>query len=151
MPAALVLRRSRPGASSLVLCLCLPPLAGCAATAAGNAGEVSTQAPGGRAADVAWGAAAVSPELVPAPAEFEATGTALWDGRPTFEGVWVAHPLASAARRVRIYSEATGAAGDGALFARDPALTGPSILSRRMPPGCSASRPARRPRCGSLP
>lgn len=74
------------------------------------------------------GGPAVSPHQEPAPNLFDATGTALWDGKRTLQGVWVAHPLATSARRVRIYNTQTGAAVDGALFKRDPALTGPSVL-----------------------
>jgi hypothetical protein len=95
--------------------------------------------PGGRAAEPAGtGAATTAPadrpgavlshELLPAPAAFEATGTARWDGRRTLPGVWVAHPQAGAARGVRIYNVATGAAVDGAVFTRDSVLAGPSML-----------------------
>lgn len=71
---------------------------------------------------------AVSPLLQPAPEIFEASGRATWDGKRTLQGVWVAHPLAASARRVRIYNENTGTAVDGALFKRDAALEGASVL-----------------------
>ena len=64
----------------------------------------------------------------PAPDLFEATGRAVWDGKRTLQGVWVAHPLAASARRVRIFNETNGTAVDGALFKRDAALNGASVL-----------------------
>lgn len=72
--------------------------------------------------------AAVSPLLAPAPDIFEARGRAVWDGKRTLQGVWVAHPLAASARRVRIYNEQNGQAVDGALFKRDAALEGAAVL-----------------------
>lgn len=70
----------------------------------------------------------ISPLLEPAPDIFEATGRALWDGKRTLQGIWVAHPLAKSARRVRIFNEETGAAVDGALFKRDATLNETSVL-----------------------
>jgi cell division septation protein DedD len=109
----------------MALCLCLQPLVACTdfGAPAGQAADAAADAGAAPAAEPA-----LSPDLVPAPAVFEATGTARWDGRRTLEGVWVAHPQASSARRVRIYNDATGAAADGALFTRDAVLTGPSML-----------------------
>lgn len=72
--------------------------------------------------------AAVSPYLEPAPDIFEATGVAQWDGKRTLQGVWVAHPLAQTARRVRVFNMDNGNAVDGALFKRDAALGGASVL-----------------------
>ena len=71
---------------------------------------------------------AISPYLEPAPEVFEATGIAQWDGKRTLQGVWVAHPLATTARRVRIFNSDSGLAVDGALFKRDAALGGASVL-----------------------
>ena len=62
----------------------------------------------------------VSPMLAPAPELFDGKGRATWDGRRTLRGVWVAHPMAQTARRVRIYNMDNGAVVDGALFKRDP-------------------------------
>jgi hypothetical protein len=126
MSAARFLRRRRRGAAFLALCLCLQPVAACSepgrrAAEPGGTGVVRT-------AQADRPRATLSPELLPAPAVFEATGTARWDGRRTLEGVRVAHPQAGAARGVRIYNVATGAAVDGAVFTRDPVLAGPSML-----------------------
>ncbi|MEM0991071.1 MAG: SPOR domain-containing protein [Pseudomonadota bacterium] len=62
---------------------------------------------------------AISPYLAPAPDVFEATGRARWDGKRTLQGIWVAHPQAETARRVRIFNTDNGRAADGALFKRD--------------------------------
>ena len=71
---------------------------------------------------------AISPALAPAPEIFEVTGTALWDGQRTLQGIWVAHASAKTARRVRIFNTANGTAADGALFNRDVSLGGASVL-----------------------
>ncbi|MGB0507019.1 MAG: SPOR domain-containing protein [Pikeienuella sp.] len=63
-----------------------------------------------------------------APEEFDATGLTIWDGKLTLQGVWVAHPLAYRARRVRVVNSETGQLVEGAMFRRDPTLSGPSIL-----------------------
>lgn len=70
----------------------------------------------------------INPNLQPAPEQFEARGLVVWDGVRTLQGIWVAHPKAETARRVRIIDAATRRAVDGALFRRDEALTGSSIL-----------------------
>jgi len=63
-----------------------------------------------------------------APEVFMATGVAKWDGARTLRGIWIAHPLARKARRVRIINRETRQAVDGALFRRDTTLSGPSLL-----------------------
>ncbi|RMF39695.1 MAG: SPOR domain-containing protein [Alphaproteobacteria bacterium] len=64
---------------------------------------------------------------VEAPAVFENSGAAVWDGRPTLGGVWVAHPLADRPERVLISNTENGRQVKGALFRRDEALGGPAI------------------------
>ncbi|MEM9148212.1 MAG: SPOR domain-containing protein [Pseudomonadota bacterium] len=66
--------------------------------------------------------------LQPAPDEFESIDEAIWDGRRTLQGIWVAHPEADSARRVRIVNLDTGDAVDGALFRRDTSSDGPAVL-----------------------
>ena len=39
---------------------------------------------------------------------FSIQDTAIWDGRPTFGGIWIAHPDAETPERVRIRNEETG-------------------------------------------
>lgn len=62
----------------------------------------------------------ISEEQVPAPALFDASASVVWDGRRTMKGVWIAHPAARSARRVRIFNLDTGAVVDGALFKAEP-------------------------------
>jgi len=76
----------------------------------------------------AGGKITVSPLHEPAPDIFKATGLATWDGRRTLKGIWVAHPAATSARRVRIFNVTNGSAVDGALFKRDVALDGYPVL-----------------------
>lgn len=70
----------------------------------------------------------LDPNFRSAPEVFFATGVAKWDGARTLRGIWVAHPLARQARRVRIVNRETRQAVDGALFKRDTTLAGPSLL-----------------------
>ena len=71
-------------------------------------------------------AASADPTL--APEAFDATGLTIWDGAATLQGVWLAHPLAQRAQRVRVSNLDNGLTVEGAMFRRDPALSGPSIL-----------------------
>ena len=64
---------------------------------------------------------------VEAPEIFEVTEAGLWDGRPTFGGVWVAHPDAQSPERVTIVNTATGVSVKGALFRRERERPGPRI------------------------
>jgi len=66
--------------------------------------------------------------MQPDPETFAAEARVTWDGERTLQGIWVAHPLAKQARRVRIVNRETGAAIDGALFRRDGGMPGPAVL-----------------------
>lgn len=70
----------------------------------------------------------INPTLEPAPEEFEVRGLAIWDGARTLQGIWVAHPRAETARRVRIIETTSKRAVDGALFRRDDSVSGPAVL-----------------------
>lgn len=72
--------------------------------------------------------ALIDVRLQPAPDEFEKTDEAVWDGNRTLQGIWVAHPDAQTARRVRILNLETGYAVDGALFRRDGSVDGPTVM-----------------------
>jgi hypothetical protein len=72
--------------------------------------------------------AQIDPQLLPQPEDFEARGAAEWDGARTLQGVWIAHPQASSARRVRIVNTDNGFAVDGALFRRDDTGGGPPVI-----------------------
>ena len=70
----------------------------------------------------------IDPSMRPDPQAFHATGLALWDGAQTLQGVWIAHPAAAIARRVRLTNSETGTRVDAAMFRRDPNLSGPRII-----------------------
>ncbi len=70
----------------------------------------------------------IEPSLQPDPEAFHATGFALWDEAQTLPGIWIAHPMAEIARRVRLTNGETGAQVDAAMFRRDPNLSGPRII-----------------------
>jgi len=64
---------------------------------------------------------------VVAPEAFSIQDTALWDGRPTFGGIWIAHPDAETPERVRISNVKTGKEIIGALYKRERDFPGPKI------------------------
>lgn len=64
---------------------------------------------------------------VAAPEAFSITDTALWDGRPTFGGVWIAYPDIEQPERVRIRNDANGKEVVGALYKRERDFPGPKI------------------------
>lgn len=64
---------------------------------------------------------------VEAPDVFQATDKALWDGRPSLGGVWVASPNAKNPERVIMRNPANGKFVIGGLFQRDATLPGPKL------------------------
>ncbi|MGI9389628.1 MAG: SPOR domain-containing protein [Boseongicola sp.] len=58
---------------------------------------------------------------------FSTQEMALWDGRPSLGGIWVAHPDADSPERVRIENTSSGQTITGALFRRERANPGPRI------------------------
>ena len=64
---------------------------------------------------------------VEAPEAFEVNEAALWDGRPSLGGVWVAHPSAKQPERVIIRNEANDKFVIGALFRRERNNPGPEL------------------------
>lgn len=70
---------------------------------------------------------AVANATVLAPERFNAEGRGLWDGRPSFGGVWVASPDAVDPERVLITNKENGRQILGALFKREIFLDGPPI------------------------
>lgn len=64
---------------------------------------------------------------IEAPEVFEETAAALWDGRPSFGGVWVAHTDATDPERVIIRNESNGKIVIGALFRRERDNPGPEF------------------------
>lgn len=77
-------------------------------------------------------AASAPPGDALAPGVFHFAGEALWDGRPSLGGVWVAHPGVEEPSRVLIRRtdagpEEAGAEITGALFRREDATSGPPL------------------------
>jgi cell division septation protein DedD len=109
----------------------LAMLAGCQE----GAGPVSENPPvEGSAADAgttAQVASATSVKLVDrdveAPEIFQTTDQALWDGRPSLGGVWVASPEAKDPERVIMRNPANGKFVIGALFRRERDNPGPTL------------------------
>lgn len=64
---------------------------------------------------------------VEAPETFQTTDQALWDGRPSLGGVWVASPDAVNPERVILRNEANGKFVIGALFRRERDNPGPKL------------------------
>lgn len=114
-------------------------LTGCQ-TGTDGAAPVSDAPPAadGTAAPAANGAATPAPvasatsvKLVDrdteAPEIFQTTDTALWDGRPSLGGVWVASPEAKDPERVIMRNPANGKFVIGALFRRERDNPGPTL------------------------
>ena len=99
-------------------------LAGCVQGLGGGATPAPSAAP-------ASGKPATSVKLVDrdveAPEIFQTTDTALWDGRPSLGGVWVAAPDAIDPERVILRNPANGKFIIGALFRRERENPGPRL------------------------
>lgn len=66
---------------------------------------------------------------IEAPSVFQVTEPGLWDGRPSFGGVWVAHPEVDIEQigQVVIRNLKNGRFVTGALFRRERELPGPAL------------------------
>jgi hypothetical protein len=95
-------------------------LMGCVegAGSGGNKGSAGFAASPGRAA---------TGREVEAPEVFQTTDSALWDGRPSLGGIWVASPDAKDPERVVMFNPATGKSVTGALFRRERDNPGPPL------------------------
>lgn len=62
-----------------------------------------------------------------APEAFSITDKGLWDGRPTFGGVWIAYPNIETPERVRITNSSNGTSVIAALYRREREFAGPKI------------------------
>ena len=89
-----------------------------------DGGAVATEVPGNAAAGTV---AAGGQRDVEAPEIFSKTDKALWDGRPSLGGIWVAHVDVKDPERVVIRNPATGKSVTGALFRREVSNPGPSL------------------------
>lgn len=103
-------------------------LAGCQEGAGPFASRAKSGTPAGAAAPAA---AAKSVKLVDrdveAPEVFQVSDMALWDGRPSLGGVWVASPDAKDPERVIVRNPANGKFVIGALFRRERDNPGPAL------------------------
>ena len=68
-----------------------------------------------------------SGQEVEAPEVFQATDSALWDGRPSLGGIWVASPDVENPERVVMFNPASGKTVTGALFKRERENPGPRL------------------------
>jgi len=64
---------------------------------------------------------------IEAPEVFDVTDTAVWDGKPSFGGVWVAYPGETQPERVTITNIRNGKSVVGALFKSEKDNPGPKI------------------------
>ena len=64
---------------------------------------------------------------IEAPEVFQATDSALWDGRPSLGGIWVASPDVTDPERVVMFNPANGKSVTGALFRRERDNPGPKL------------------------
>jgi rare lipoprotein A len=64
---------------------------------------------------------------IEAPEVFQTTDSALWDGRPSLGGIWVASPEVTDPERVVMFNPATGKSVTGALFRRERDNPGPTL------------------------
>lgn len=64
---------------------------------------------------------------VEAPEVFQTTDSALWDGRPSLGGIWVAAPEVTNPERAVLFNPATGKSVTGALFRRERENPGPRL------------------------
>ncbi len=88
-----------------------------------DAGPVVTDVPG----NAVVGAPAGQARDVEAPEVFAKTDKALWDGRPSLGGIWVAHTSVKDPERVVMRNKANGRSIAGALFRREFDSAGPSL------------------------
>lgn len=83
--------------------------------------------PEGAAAPAAATSVTLVDRDVEAPEVFQVTEQALWDGRPSLGGVWVASPDATDPERVILRNPANGKFVIGALFRREAFNPGPNL------------------------
>ena len=92
-----------------------------------GAGSGTKPATGGEAPAKAQKSTRLVDRDVEAPNVFQVTEDALWDGRPSLGGVWVASPDARDPERVIMRNPANGKFVIGALFRRERDNPGPKL------------------------
>lgn len=95
-------------------------VAGCQGTFPGGGGDATRAAPIGESVQLIE-------RDVEAPEVFSARDRALWDGRPSLGGVWVAAPDVRDPERVIIRNDENGKFVIGALFKRERTGPGPAL------------------------
>ena len=70
---------------------------------------------------------ATAAQDVEAPEIYQTTDSALWDGRPSLGGIWVAAPDVTSPERVLLFNPASGKTITGALFKRERENPGPRL------------------------
>ncbi|MCE6958219.1 SPOR domain-containing protein [Cereibacter sphaeroides] len=101
-------------------------LAGCDAIRKATGGDEDTPAASAAAVAPVARARAVG-EDVEAPDAYQSTDKALWDGRPSLGGIWVAAPDVKDPERVIMRNPANGRSVTGALFRRERENPGPKL------------------------
>lgn len=86
----------------------------------------SQTAPQGSSAAASLAPAAATGDIE-APEVFQTTDTALWDGRPSLGGIWVASPDVQDPERVVMVNPTNGKTVQGALFRRERDNPGPRL------------------------
>lgn len=90
-------------------------------------GGGETGATGSQVSAPATRAAGGAARDIEAPEIYQTSDSALWDGRPSLGGIWVAAPDAANPERVVIFNPATGKSITGALFKRERENPGPRL------------------------
>lgn len=101
-------------------------LAGCDENGEFNLGEAFAAKPN-KAAAAPEASGEFIEKDVEAPEVFSANEAALWDGRPSLGGIWVAHPDVTDPERVMIRNTTNGKFVVGALFRRERDNPGPRL------------------------
>jgi hypothetical protein len=117
-----------PGVSLTLAVFGLVMLSGCDDAGNFNLKEAFAAKPEAQgSAAPAEGADEFIEQDVEAPDVFKASEPALWDGRPSLGGVWVAHPDVKDPERVMIRNTSNGKFVVGALFRREREIPGPRL------------------------
>ncbi len=90
-------------------------------------GDTTSESEGAETTEVAQQGPTSVLKDVERPDIFNVTEAALWDGRPSLGGVWVAHPDITTPERVILTNTSNGKTIPGALFRRERNNPGPSI------------------------
>ncbi len=119
-----LLRSQHSYPKTLAIGVSLVFLAGCENFSNGSQSATGDNSQSARSAN---GTLTLEERDVEAPEIFNVIDEALWDGRPSFGGVWVAYPGNTQPERVNIRNVGNGKSVVGALFKREADNPGPKI------------------------